>query len=473
MELNLPVIISFSIYLLLMLFIGWYYYKKTQNISDYLLAGRGLNSWVVAISAQASDMSGWLLLGLPGYAYLAGLEAGWIAFGLAIGTYLNWKFVAKPLRIETERLSNSLTLPQFFENRFNDTSHTLRIISSIFIIIFFLIYTSSGFVAGAKLFTSIFPVTYHQALIISVIIIISYTFLGGFHAVSMTDLIQGILMFLAIIIVPAIVIKHLNGVTSIVDSLHKINTELLNPITSVDGSKLSWIAITSSMAWGLGYFGQPHILARFMAIREVNHVKRAQYIAMSWVLISLTFAVIIGMIGIPFFKDPLPDSEKVFIELIFANAPVILAGIFFSAILAAIMSTADSQLLVASSSIIDDLVKVFVKKSYSTKTLVLLSRLAVILVAVIASLIGLNPDSGVLNLVSYAWAGFGATFGPVILTSLYSKRVTTKGAVLGIIVGGVTVIVWKNLHGGIFELYEIVPGFLFSLIVILFFMKKD
>lgn len=473
MDLDIPVVISFVLYLLLMLFIGWYYYRKTQNINDYFLAGRKLNSWVVALSAQASDMSGWLLLGLPGYAYLAGLEAGWIALGLAIGTYFNWKFVAKPLRVETEKLSNSLTLPQFFENRFNDMSHALRIISSLFIIIFFLIYTSSGFVAGAKLFTSIFPVTYHQALFISVLIIISYTFLGGFHAVSITDLIQGILMFLAIILVPAIVINHLNGVSTIIDSLENKNPEFLNPWTSSKGEKLSWITITSSMAWGLGYFGQPHILARFMAIRDVKLVKRSQYIAMSWVLISLSFAVIVGMIGISFFESPLPDSEKVFIELIFTNAPVILAGVFLSAILAAIMSTADSQLLVTSSSIVDDILKVFSKKVYPEKITVWLSRLAVILVAVIASLIGLNPESKVLNLVSYAWAGFGATFGPVILTSLYSKRVTTKGAIIGMLIGGITVIVWKNLQGGIFDLYEIVPGFLFSFIAILLFLKKD
>lgn len=470
--------ISFVAYLLFMLLIGVYFYRKTKKLSDYILGGRGLGAWVTSLSAQASDMSGWLLLGLPGYAYLSGLEAIWIAVGLAIGTYLNWKFIAKRLRVFTEVAGNSITLPDYFENRFLDKSKILRIISALFILVFFLIYTASGFVSGAKLFNTVFGYSYDVALIVGVVVIISYTFLGGFMAVSWTDFFQGIIMFAAITIVPVIGIVVLGGFSETTLTIKDINPELLNVFTSSDGSALKVVTVCSLLAWGLGYFGQPHILARFMAIKNPKDIKKSRLIAMIWVVISLAASILVGIIGVAYFKTPEGvsimnslttefEAERVFMVLVNALVHPAVAGIFLAAIMAAIMSTADSQLLVTSSALTEDLYRVLLRKKASEKELVWFSRFAVIGVAIIAYFIARDPNSSVLDLVSYAWAGFGATFGPIIIISLFWKKMNKLSAILSIFVGGATVIIWKNLSGGIFDLYEIVPGFILSTLTII------
>ena len=448
--------------------IGWFFYRKTRNLTDYILGGRGLNSWVTSMSAQASDMSGWLLLGLPGYAYLAGFEASWIAIGLCIGTYFNWKFVARRLRKYTEVAGDSITIPDYFENRFRDRSNVLRIVSAFFILVFFLIYTSSGFVAGAKLFSTVFDLPYTMGLLIGALVIISYTFLGGFNAVSWTDFIQGSIMFFAVLIVPIIGIRAIGGFGPFNQAILDINPELLNLFTGVNGDSLSLIAIVSLVAWGLGYFGQPHILARFMAIRSSSQIKQARHIAMVWVVISLACAVLIGIVGRVYLKTFLQGnaSETVFMELVNALVHPLPAGVLLAAILAAIMSTADSQLLVTSSAITQDFYKVLLRKNAGARELLWVGRLAVVLVAAAAFVIALDPDSSVLGLVAYAWAGFGAAFGPLILISLFWKRMTRNGAIAGIVAGGATVLIWKRLSGGIFDLYEIVPGFALSMAVI-------
>lgn len=468
---NPTIVVTFVLYLTFMIGVGAYFYRKTTNISDYILGGRRVNYWVTSLSAQASDMSGWLLMGLPGYAFLAGLEAFWIAFGLAVGTWVNWRFVARRLRIYTEIAGDAITLPDYFENRFRDSSKVLRIVSSIFILVFFLIYTSSGFVAGAKLFSSVFGLPYQTGLIVGVVVIIGYTFLGGYMAVSWTDFFQGILMFIAVTLVPIIGFRLSGGARETFQTVRLINPELLNIFTSADGSPIGVIAVVSLVAWGLGYFGQPHILARFMGIKSADDIAPARKIATVWVVVSLSFAVIIGLVGLAGLDmaTQSADSERVFIFLIDAVVPPVLAGVFLSAILAAIMSTADSQLLVTSSALTEDLYAVLLRDKASQKELVWISRGSVVVVALIAMFIAFDPNSSVLGLVSYAWGGFGATFGPIVFLSLFWKRMNRNGALAGLLTGGLTVIVWKNLSGGIFDLYEIVPGFVLGMAAIIVF----
>ncbi len=472
---SIIIITTFSIYLISMLIIGLIFYKKTENISDYVLGGRKMNSWVTALSSQASDMSGWLLMGLPGYAYLAGMESIWIAIGLGVGTYLNWKFIAKRLRRYTEIAGDSITLSVFFENRFRDKSKVLRIVSALFILIFFLIYTSSGLVAGGKLFNSVFNIKYEYALSIGALVIIGYTFLGGFMAVSWTDFFQGTIMFFAIIIVPLVAVNNVGGIGATIDHLKATNIELLNPFTGTDGSIISMVSIISLLAWGLGYFGQPHILCRFMAISSAEKIKKARTIAMIWVVVSLVAAVLVGIIGIAFATDALQGtaSETIFIVMVNKLFPSAIAGILLSAILAAIMSTADSQLLVTASALTEDVYKVLLRRSATNKELLTVSRITVIVVALIAYILALNPENSVLDLVSYAWAGFGAAFGPIVIVSLFWKRMTRNGALSGMILGGITVLLWKQLEGGIFELYEIVPGFIIAMLAIFIVSMLD
>ena len=460
--------IVFIIYLIVMLLIGLYFYKKNESMSDYVIGDRKLNPLVTSLSAQASDMSGWLLLGLPGLAYASTngmLEAVWTALGLAVGTYLNWLFVAKRLRNYTFISGDAITLPEYFENRFRDTTKLLRTISAFMILIFFLFYTASGFVAGAKLFSSVFGFSYTVALMIGVLVIISYTFLGGFMAVCWTDMVQGILMLVAVIVTPIIALSASGKVEGLLSTAY---VDFENLFTFSTGEPIGMIVIISWVAWGFGYFGQPHILARFMAIRSPKEVKTARSIAMVWVLISLAAAVIVGIVGRIYLSNALDEktSETIFMVLVSDLFPPIVAGVLLSAILAAIMSTADSQLLVTSSAITSDFYQAVFKKNASEKELVWVSRGTVIFVALIAGLLALDENSSVFRLVSYAWAGFGAGFGPVVLLSLYWKRMTRNGALWGMIAGGVTVVVWKNLSGGMFDLYEIVPGIILSLIVI-------
>jgi sodium/proline symporter len=463
------VIATFAFYIVLMLVIGLIAYFRTQNLSDYILGGRRLNSFVTALSAQASDMSGWLLLGLPGAAYSAGLGSIWIAIGLLIGTYFNWLIIARRLRERTALAGDALTISEYLENRFEDTSHALRWISGITILVFFLIYTTSGLVASGKLFDSVFNIPYRTAVIVGAVAIISYTCIGGFIAVCWTDCIQGLLMLAALVALPLAAIHGEGGLAAATDSIRSINPNLLNPFNTPEGGHIALIAILSGMGWGLGYFGQPHILCRFMAIRDAKEIPTARRIAMVWVLLCMTGAVLVGLAGIQLFQDPPlseTDTERVFILLVQAFLHPVPAGICLAAILAAIMSTADSQLLVSSSVLAEDFYKGFFGANASPRSLVWIGRGAVVGIALIASLLAMDPESMVLRMVAYAWAGFGAAFGPILIFSLFWEKTTRNAALVGIVTGGVTVIVWRNISGGLFELYEIIPGFLFSSIMI-------
>lgn len=466
-------LITFIIYLIGMLLIGVISYRLTSNLSDYVLGGRSLGPGVAALSAGASDMSSWLLLGLPGAMYAGGMNQIWLAVGLSVGAYLNWQFVAKRLRSYTEVANDSITVPDYFENRFRDKSKILRVISALVILVFFTFYTSSGLVGGALLFQESFGMTYNQALLIGAVVIISYTFLGGFLAVSWTDFIQGLLMFLALIIVPIVAINEIGGWNETVNSVGSIDPKYLDVMEGMGA-----ISIISLLAWGLGYFGQPHIITRFMALRSAKDVPKARLIGMSWMILSLFGAIFTGFVGIAYFaNDPLivgnvDNSEKVFIFFTDVLFNPWVSGILLAAILSAIMSTIDSQLLVSSSALAEDFYKAIFRKNASQNELVWIGRFGVILIAVIAVLLAVsaNPanenSSSILDLVSYAWGGFGAAFGPVVVMSLFWKRMTRNGALAGLIVGAVTVVVWKQLSGGIFELYEIVPGFFLNMLVI-------
>lgn len=466
---QIEILISFIGYMLVMLAIGFYFYFKTSNLSDYVLGGRGLNPSVTALSAGASDMSGWLLLGLPGMMYSDGIVGSWIAVGLIIGAYLNWHYVAKPLRVYTHHLNDSLTIPDYLANRFEDKGNSLRIVTAVVILLFYTLYTSSGLVGGAKLFEATFNIPYSDALLIGSFIIVSYTFLGGYNAVSWTDFLQGILMMLALVVTPVVVIFELGGISSALNAIEAIDPTHLNMLSGA-----SFISIISLLAWGLGYFGQPHILVRFMSIRSEDEIHHAKYIGMSWMVISVIGSLSVGFFGLAYVVAngvDLADSEKIFIVLSQLVFNPWIAGFLLAAILAAIMSTVDSQLLVSSSVLTRDVYHAIIHKDASDKELVWVGRSTVIMVAVIAWYISADENSSVLKLVAYAWAGFGAAFGPLIILSLYSRNITKLGAIAGMIVGALTVIVYKQLEGGIFDIFELLPGFIFSWIAILVFSK--
>ncbi len=460
---DIVTLITFIIYLVGMLVIGIVAFRLTNNLSDYVLGGRNLGGSVAALSAGASDMSSWLLLGLPGAMYAGGMNQIWIAIGLAVGAYLNWQFVAKRLRTYTEVAQDSITIPDFLENRFRDKSRVLRVISAFVILIFFTFYTSAGLVGGAILFEQSFGIDYQSALWIGAIVIISYTFLGGFLAVSWTDFFQGILMFFALIVVPIIAINVLGGWNEVVSQVGNIDPGYLNAFTDTTA-----IGIISLLAWGLGYFGQPHIITRFMAIKSTKDIPKARFVGMSWMVFALYGAIFTGFAGIAYYADaPLENPETVFIAFTQELFNPWIAGILLAAILSAIMSTIDSQLLVSSSAVAEDFYKGIIRKNASQTELVWIGRAAVIIIAIIAILIAQNPESRVLDLVGYAWAGFGAAFGPVIILSLFWKRTTRRGAIAGIVVGALTVIIWSLLEGGIYDLYEIVPGFILCTVAII------
>lgn len=477
--------IVLALYLLAMIAVGFVFYKKSSTHADYILGGRKMNVWVTSMSAQASDMSGWLLMGLPGLAYLWGAgatEAAWTAIGLAIGTYLNWLIVAKPLRKYTQIAGNSITIPEFLHNRFRMKSPILKVFAAIFILIFFTVYTSSMFAAGAKLFDYIFHIGYTPALILGVVVVTIYTFLGGFKAVSWTDLFQGLLMFFALAFVAVFMYGYLSGT--------QYEWTQLSDFSLAPMEGFGTMGIIGAIAWGLGYFGQPHILVRFMGIRSSKEIKPARRIAMIWVIISLAVAVFIGFIGKPFveqlhtsgvladglFKDGiLADREKIFMVLVQHMFPTVVAGVLLAAVLAAIMSTADSQLLVSSSSFSSDIYNTIIDKKASEKKLLWVSRIAILVIAIIACLLAIDPESKVFEIVAHAWAGFGAAFGPIILMSLFWKRCNGKGALAGVIVGGAVALLWAYIPPmiwganipSIFTLYEIVPGFICSLAAII------
>ncbi|MBR9727460.1 sodium/proline symporter PutP [Shewanella intestini] len=455
MEIQAPIIITFIGYLALMIGIGLWAYRKTDTVDDYILGGRKMGPGVTALSVGASDMSGWLLLGLPGAVYLGGLGEAWIGFGLIFGAWLNWLFVAKRLRIYTEMADNALTLPDFFENRFHDKQGILKVVAAVTILLFFTFYTSSGMVGGAILFEKVFGLDYTLALLIGSVIIVSYTFVGGFFAVSWTDFFQGCLMLVALLIVPVAILSK----PDIQTDFQQLDPAMLSFVSE----EMTIIGLVSLLAWGLGYFGQPHILSRFMAIGSPKDIPLSRRIAMSWMGVSLIGALATGIAGMVYFADmPLANSETVFIHLSHAAFNPWIGGILIAAILSAIMSTIDSQLLVCSSVITEDVYRKWIKPNATNKELMLMGRLGVVAIAIIAVVIALNPQSSVLGLVSYAWAGFGAAFGPVVLLSLFWQQYSRNGAIATIIVGALTVVVWKQLSGGLFELYEIVPGFILA-----------
>lgn len=468
---ELATLLSLAIYFLAMIAIGLYAYKTTDNdVSGYMLGGRKLSPSVTALSAGASDMSGWMLMGLPGAMYISGLSSTWIAVGLLIGAYLNYLVVAPRLRVYTEIAQDAITIPDYFEKRFEDKTRLLRIVSSLVIVVFFTLYTSSGVVGGGKLFESSFGLNYELGLFITAGVVVIYTLIGGFMAVSLTDFVQGCLMFLALVLVPIVAIDHLGGMTEVNQIVNRINPDLLSWVGAS-----SALAIISALSWGLGYFGQPHIIVRFMAIRSVQDIKVARRIGMSWMLVTIVGAVMTGFVGIAYVAKTemtLNDPETIFIVFSQFLFHPLISGFLLAAILAAIMSTISSQLLVTSSSLTEDFYKAFVKRNASQTELVVIGRLSVLLVALVAIALAFDRDSSVLQLVSNAWAGFGAAFGPLIILSLYWSRMTFAGALSGIIVGALTVLIWiyapVTVDGQRLSqlMYEIVPGVILSTLAI-------
>lgn len=459
-----PTLITFLFYLVAMIAIGLYAYKATQNYDEYILGGRSLGSVVTALSAGASDMSGWLLMGLPGAIYISGLSASWIAIGLIIGAWLNWYLVAGRLRMQTEYQNNALTLPDYFTSRFNDHRNILRVLSAVVILIFFAIYCASGMVAGARLFESLFGWDYHTALWIGAIATIAYVCIGGFLAISWTDTFQAGLMIFALLITPIMTYlalgDHATQVSLLLESARPAASNFLHGLTG--------LAILSSLAWGLGYFGQPHILVRFMAAASVKTIPAARRIGMIWMSLCLVGAMTAGYMGIAYFELH-PEwativnhnPETVFMELTKLLFNPWIAGIILAAILAAVMSTLSCQLLVCSTTLTEDLYKGFIRQHASQKELIWIGRSMVVIIALVAINIAMNPESKVLGLVSYAWAGFGAAFGPLILLSLFWKRMTLSGAIAGMVVGAMSVVAWKT---GLPDsaVYEIIPGFVLA-----------
>ncbi len=468
--------ITFGLYLLIIIYIGWRAALRTHNQTDFYLGGRQLGSWVAALSAGASDMSGWLLMGLPGFAYVAGLESAWLAIGLFIGTWLNWQFIAPRLRARSEAAGNAITLPDFFAHTFPQHAKPLRIVSALFILLFYLFYTSSGLVAAGKLFESVFGFDYYLSVSIGTLVVLAYTYLGGFLAVSWTDLFQGLLMLVALVLTAFVVVSASGGVTIMLQDIDRLNPGYLSLFTNTASGPVSLITILSLLAWGLGYFGQPHIVARFMAIRSTSLIPQARAIAVSWSGTCLFAAIVIGLSGLLLLEVPLAnvDSEQVYLKILPLLFHPLFAGICLAAILAAIMSTADSQLLVASSAVTEDIYYACTSQQLDDKRQLQISRLAVVVVAVIALSLALNPDSTILDLVAYAWAGFGASFGPALLFTLYSKKTTGQAVIAGIVSGGLTVIAWKHFGSHLIAgVNEIIPGFLLaSLMIILFSNNK-
>ncbi len=485
---TLIILAAFVIYLAMMLTVGAVYMKRTSNSADYFLGGRKLGGWVAALSAQASDMSGWLLMGLPGAVYAMGTGQSWIAIGLFIGTVFNWVCISGRLRRYTIRANNALTFPAYLKNRFHDKKRILLASSSVVVVIFFLVYTASALAAGGKLFGSVFGLDYTVSLTIGAAVILAYTFMGGFMAVCVTDFIQGTLMLVALLVVPLIAWAAM-GDGMLMENLEKSGiaggTDAFLGLLRNGDRNYSAVEIISQLAWGLGYCGMPHILTRFMAVRDEKELKKSRVIGIVWVALSLGMACAIGVIGRAYLyptvlgTDGAGSTENVFIELIkklFTQqyALPFVAGIFLCGILAAIMSTADSQLLVTASSVAQDLYKGIVNPKADEKKVLNLSRVTVIVVAVLAYVIALDPNSSIMGLVSNAWAGLGSAFGPVVLMSLFWRRTNLAGAVAGIISGGLTVIIWDYLPiiggktpGAATGLYSLAVGFVVSLLFIL------
>lgn len=461
--------ITFGIYLVFLIGIGVYFYYKTDSHESYVLGDRGVGYWVTALSAQASDMSGWLLLGLPGAVYLSGLTEIWVVIGLASGTYLNWKFVAPALRVQTEEY-NSLTIPSFISKKLDDKKGYIRTFSAIVILFFFTIYSASGLVASGKLFDSLLGIDYKWGVIIGGGTIIIYTFLGGYLAGVWTDFFQGALMFFAIIVVPVGAYFYAGGIDGISAAMdaREISLNIFRY-----AKVLSFPVIISGLGWGLGYFGQPHIIVRFMSIDSADELWKSRIVAMIWVIISLLGAIAVGVTGIGVFLNVSEmggDAEKVFIFLIDKLFNPWLAGILYAAILSAIMSTISSQLLVSSNTLTEDFYRHIVKREKTNKEMIWLGRWCVMVIFVIASYLAMNPDSKVLEMVSYAWAGFGGVFSPVVLFTLYKKDLSWKSVLVSMVIATATVIIWKETGLGK-TIYEIVPSFIVNCICIYLFEK--
>ena len=465
---NLPVLLSFGLYLLLMLGIGIYFYRITHNLSDYILGGRGLPPSVAALSAGASDLSGWALMGLPGAIFSGGLSQAWIAVWTLVGVYLNWTLVAERLRVFTEAAGNALTVPDYLEARFEDRSRVLRTLSSVVMLVFFTFYVSAGLVGGAVLFEGLFDIDYRVALWLGALVIVGYTFLGGFLAASWTDLIQGLMMAASLCAVAAMTAVALFGDGAAAPAA----AQDVAPIGGLMEG-VTFLVMLSLAGWAIGYCGQPHVVVRFMAVRKREDIKVSRHIALLWSAITMAAAVAVGVLGYYWFGGELggglTDSERVFISLSQIMLNPWVAGFILAGVLAAIMSTVDSQLLVCSSAIAEDIYRGLIRPKATQKELVWLSRASVIGIALLATVMGSERDSSILGLVSYAWGGFGAAFGPVILLSLFWRGMTRNGAIAGLLVGALTVAIWKPLSGGpleIFDMFEVVPGFLFALIAV-------
>ncbi|ALC51856.1 proline:sodium symporter PutP [Bacillus cereus] len=462
---KIEIMVSLAIYMAGMLYIGYWSYKKTSDLSDYMLGGRGLGPAVTALSAGASDMSGWMLMGLPGAMYATGLSSVWIAIGLLIGAYANYLIIAPRLRTYTEVANDSITIPDFLENRFKDRTKILRFVSAIVILVFFTFYASAGLVSGGRLFENSFNLDYKIGLFVTVGVVVAYTLFGGFLAVSWTDFVQGCIMFIALVLVPIVAFTDVGGVT-----------ETFNTIKQVDASHLDMfkgttiLGIISFLAWGLGYFGQPHIIVRFMAITSIKDLKTSRRIGVGWMTISIIGAMLTVLIGIAYYAKnnaTLQDPEMVFVTFSNILFHPYITGFLLSAILASIMSSISSQLLVISSAVTEDFYKTFFRRNASDKELVFIGRLSVLVVAMIAVVLAYHPSDTILTLVGYAWAGFGSAFGPAILLSLYWKRTNKWGVLAGMIVGAVVVIAWVQIPSLKAIMYEMVPGFFCSLLTVI------
>ena len=474
--------ISIVVYLVGMLVIGWMCAKKNSSVDDFYLGGRKLGPLVTAMSAEASDMSSWLLMGLPGLAYVFGLaEASWTAIGLAIGTYLNWLIVARRLRRYSHQL-DAITVPQFFSKRWGDERSILAAISAVVIIVFFIPYLASGFSACGKLFASLFGIDYVTAMVVSAAVVVIYTVMGGFLAASTTDLVQSIVMTVALIIILGFGVAQAGGVGAVMDNAQSMAgylslTSTFDPATG-GSTPYSTLTIFSLLAWGLGYFGMPHILLRFMAIEDERKLKLSRRIATSWVVISMGVAIIIGVVGNAMTSagalGELADSETIIVQIAsllsqFGIVPALLAGVVLAGILAATMSTADSQLLAASSSVSQNLGCEFLRLNLSGRRGVIVARTTMVVISIIAAFLARDPESSVFRVVSFAWAGFGAAFGPVVLMALFWKRSNKWGALAGMVVGGAMVFIWKFLiapMGGVWAIYELLPAFICATVAI-------
>ncbi len=494
---SLQTLVTMALYLVAMILIGVYFTKFANKDSEnFFIGGRRLGPWVAAMSAEASDMSGWLLMGLPGVAYWFGLaDAFWTALGLAIGTYLNWLLVSKRLRNYSYQAGNSITIPEFISNRFKENKKIILTIGALFILIFFAVYTASCFVTCGKLFNQLFNVDYTMMMLVGAIFVLAYTFLGGFLAESTTDFVQGIVMIIALVAVLIVGTVFAGGIGAVVDNAKSmpgfleffgiagptVNAEGVQQVSAAgaplfgEAGKYGLLTIISTMAWGLGYFGMPQVLLRFMGIRKAGELKKARRISVVWVLISLAAAVMIGIVGRAAFPTELTTSseaENIFIVISQTLMNPLVAGIMMAGILAATMSSADSYLLIAASAFSRNIFKGLIFKNATDKSVMLVSRLTLLAVALIGIIIALDENSVIFKVVSFAWAGFGATFGPIILFSLFWKRTTRAGAIAGMLGGGGMVFFWKLIvrpMGGVLNIYELLPAFIFSCIMILVF----